>query len=177
MSRKIHRKYKQTAPDMKVLAIDPGYGRIGFAILTKTEVETSLLFSECMETDKEEEFEKRLTRIGNRLQDIIQKHNPTCVAIERLFFSKNKKTALRTAEVRGVCMYTTKNHNIEITEYTPNQIKNAVTGNSMATKKDIIRMVPKLVQVDDKKRHDDEYDAIAIGITHITSTQSQIQNI
>ena len=160
---------------MKTIAIDPGYGRIGFAVLTKTGSKNVLLFSECLETEKEIKFEERLLIIGNRLRHIIQKYTPTCAAIEQLFFSKNKKTALKTAEVRGVCVYVAKNHNLEITEYTPNQIKNAVTGNSTATKKDIIYMVPRLIQMDNKKRHDDEYDAIAIGITHLISARSYLQ--
>lgn len=155
---------------MKVLAIDPGYGRIGFAILTKENMQHTLLFSECFETDKGMEFEKRLEHVGNRLREIIQTYNPNCATIERLFFSKNKKTALRTAEVRGVCMYIAKSSGIEITEYTPNQVKNAITGNSNATKKDIIRMVPRLIPLHNSKKHDDEYDAIAIGITHLVSS-------
>lgn len=151
---------------MKVFAIDPGYGRIGFAIVEKKEGKTNLLFSECFETKKEEAFEDRLAQIGDRMRNIMQAQQPDCAAIERLFFSKNKKTALQTAEVRGVCVYTVKEHGLAITEYTPNQIKNAITGNSNATKKDIIRMVPQLIALSEKKRHDDEYDAIAIGIAH-----------
>ncbi|MCY4577114.1 MAG: crossover junction endodeoxyribonuclease RuvC [Candidatus Kaiserbacteria bacterium] len=154
---------------MKVLAIDPGYGRIGFAVLLKEGGKTNLLFSECFETEKETVFEERLKKIGDRIRDIAQAHQPDCAAIERLFFSKNKKTALQTAEVRGVCIYTTKEYNLTIAEYTPNQVKNAITGNSNATKSDVIRMVPRLITLDSRKRHDDEYDAIAIGITHLVS--------
>ena len=155
---------------MKVLAIDPGYGRIGFAILEKKPMRHTLIFSECFETDQHNAFEKRLADIGERLQKIIHIHRPDHAAIERLFFSKNKKTALRTAEVRGACIYTAKSNGLTITEYTPNQIKNAVTGNSNAVKKDIIRMLPNLISLDAKKRHDDEYDAVAIGITHLAAT-------
>lgn len=162
---------------MKVLAIDPGYGRIGFAVLEKRDSWNKLIFSECFETDKNTEFEKRLSLIGDRLQKIIHLHSPSCAAIEKLFFSKNKKTALHTAEVRGVCMYAAKSLGIEIFEYTPNQVKNAVTGNSNATKKDIIRMVPRLITIDGEKKHDDEYDAIAIGITHIASSKSYIKTV
>ena len=160
---------------MKVLAIDPGYGRIGFAVIEKREPQNKLIFSECFETNKDTEFEKRLSLIGERLRDIVQIYKPDCAAIEKLFFSKNKKTALYTAEVRGMCVYIAKKQSMEITEYTPNQIKNAVTGNSNATKKDIIRMVPRLIPTGGKKKHDDEYDAIAIGITHLASSRSYIK--
>ena len=154
---------------MKVLAIDPGYGRIGFAVVEKVDRKTNLLFSECFETEKEVAFENRLMQIGDQIRSIIQAYQPNCAAIERLFFSKNKKTALQTAEVRGVCIYTTKEYGLAIAEYTPNQVKNAITGNSNATKKDIIRMVPRLITLNEKKQHDDEYDAIAIGITHLVA--------
>ena len=154
---------------MRVLAIDPGYGRIGFAILLKEDGQTTLLFSECFETAKDLVFEERLAQIGNRVREIAVVYTPDCVAIERLFFSKNKKTALKTAEARGVCIYAAKDQGLLVTEYTPNQIKNAITGNSNAAKNDIVRMVPRLIALDDRKRHDDEYDAIAIGITHLVS--------
>ena len=160
----------------KVLAIDPGYGRIGLAIVQKKDTEITLLFSECFETEKETVFEERLSHIGNRILEIITAHQPNHAAIEKLFFSKNKKTALKTSEVRGICIYTAKSKGLEVTEYTPNQVKNAVTGNSNATKKDIIRMVPRLIAMEDKKRHDDEYDAVAIGITHTAALQQVYKN-
>ena len=170
MNRKIPRRYLPIKHNtMKVLAIDPGYGRIGFAVLLKDSGRTHLLFSECFETGKEVVFEERLAQVGDRVRNIIQTHQPFCVAIERLFFSKNKKTALQTAEVRGVCIYAAKDHDLAVAEYTPNQIKNAITGNSNAAKQDVVRMVSRLISLDDKKRHDDEYDAIAIGITHLVS--------
>ena len=154
---------------MRVLAIDPGYGRIGFAIVVKKDGKIDLLFSDCFETAKEEPFENRLLEIGNRVRSVIETYQPSSVAIERLFFSRNKKTALQTAEVRGACVYVVKEYALSVNEYTPNQVKNAVTGNSNAAKKDIIRMVPQLVALDEKKRHDDEYDAIAIGIAHLVA--------
>ena len=154
---------------MKVLAIDPGYGRIGFAVLTKEGGKTNLLFSECFETEKDLLFEERLTQVGDRERSIIQTYQPDCMAIERLFFAKNKKTALQTAEVRGVCIYAAKECGLPVAEYTPNQVKSAITGSGNAGKQDMIRMVPQLITLDHKKRHDDEYDAIAVGITHLVS--------
>ena len=162
-------KYLRIKCNMKILAIDPGYGRIGLAVLLKEGGRIDPLFSECFETGKEIAFEERLGQVGSRVRDVIQTHQPVCVAIERLFFSKNKKTALQTAEVRGVCIYTAKDYGLEVAEYTPNQVKNAITGNSNATKNDVIRMVPRLIALPSGKRHDDEYDALAIGITHLVS--------
>ena len=155
---------------MKILAIDPGYGRIGFAVLKKTQEKPELLHSECFETDKKTPYEKRLKSVGERLRYLIKKHQPDCVVVERLFFSKNKKTAMHVAEVRGLLLYEAQLGGIETVEYTPNQIKNAVTGSGIGDKKQIMRMVPKLINIDTKKdRNDDEYDAIAVGITHLAT--------
>ena len=89
---------------MKILAIDPGYGRIGLAVLLKEGGRIDPLFSECFETGKEMAFEERLERVGSRVRDVIQIHQPVCVAIERLFFSKNKKNCV--ADSGGAwCVY------------------------------------------------------------------------
>ena len=155
---------------MKLLAIDPGYGRAGFAVLTKINGADTLLFSECFETEKELPLSERMRMVGERMERHIQTHAPECVVIEGLFFAKNKKTALHIAEVRGMCFYIAQKNKLEIVEYTPNQIKSAVTGSGSAKKRDIIRMVPLLVKVErGVKRHDDEYDAIAAGITHLAT--------
>lgn len=154
---------------MKILAIDPGYSRIGFAVMTKKE-KPELNFSECFETEKNEPIEERILKVGDRLREHIQRHKPDTVVIEKLFFAKNKKTALQIAEVRGMCIYIAKKEKKEVIEYTPNQIKNAVTGNSNADKKQMIRMIPLLMNLKEKKKYDDEYDAIAAGITHLATT-------
>ena len=81
---------------MKLLAIDPGYGRIGFAILTKdpSTKKEALIFSECFETGEGEGFDERVRMVGKRMKELLQEHKPRCVVIERLFFSKNKKNRL-----------------------------------------------------------------------------------
>ena len=157
---------------MKLISVDPGYGRTGFAILSEKDRKPILVHSECFETEKHTPYEERLTLVGRRLEYLIKTHGPNHMAIEKLFFAKNKKTAMHIAEVRGMCIYQAKNLNIDITEYTPNQIKNAVTGNSNANKKDIIRMIPLLITMNEtQKKHDDEYDAIAAGITHLAAVR------
>ncbi len=162
---------------MKLIAIDPGYDRTGFAVITKENDRMVLLFSECFETDGGKEYNKRIVEVGTRLEKLIEKHEPDSVVIEKLFFSKNKKTALRVAEVRGLCIYEAEKRNIPVAEYTPNQIKSAVTGNGRADKKQIMRMIPHLIEIDrNKKRHDDEYDAVAIGITHLAAVRNNIPN-
>lgn len=153
---------------MRVLAIDPGYERLGIAVLEKkVGGKEQLIFSECFQTPKTAEFVDRLHAIGAELRKIIKEYSPTGVAIESLFFTNNQKTAMHVAEVRGVIMYEAVNHKLQFAEYTPAQIKNAVTGDGRADKKQIFSMVTKLVKIDKEINFDDEYDAIAIGITFL----------
>lgn len=154
----------------KILAVDPGYGRIGFAVLEKNIKGTTLLFSECIETDQSLTFDERLEIVISCLKNHIKKYSPKSVVLEKIFFSKNKKTALQVSEVRGACIYAIKESGAALFEYHPGEIKKAITGNGNATKKDIIKMAPLLVQIEKKdKMLDDEYDAIAIGLAHLAT--------
>ena len=153
---------------MRVIAIDPGYERLGIAVLEKSASgKEVVLYSDCFQTPKTDLFIERLHAIGAELGKIIEKFSPDAMAIESLYFTNNQKTAMHVAEVRGVLMYLATNHNLLFAEYTPNQIKNAVTGDGRADKKQIYNMVTKLVTLKKEIRLDDEYDAIAIGITFL----------
>ena len=153
---------------VRVIAIDPGYDRVGIAVLEKNNKET-IVFSECFITQKEDHHNKRIFEIGERIYFLIQKYQVDVLAIEALFFSKNTKTAMLVAEARGVIIFQAYRNNIPVFEYTPNQIKLAVTGYGNATKKDIFFMIPKLIYLDKRKRIDDELDAIALGLTFLAS--------
>jgi len=151
---------------MRILALDPGYDRLGIAVLEENE---NLIFSECFETSKKDSHEKRLLDVGNRLEEVIKKYSPTCCAVEELFFSKNQKTAMKVAEVRGVIIFQAIRFNLPVHEYKPVEIKVAVTGHGGSDKKQVIHMVKTLLKLKEDKKHDDEYDAIATGITHLAS--------
>ena len=148
-----------------ILGIDPGYGRIGIAIIEKTKKGDNLIHSECFETEAKLLHHERLLSLGEKIKTIIKKSQPQKIAIETLLWSKNKKTALQVAEARGVILFEAAKSGCLICEYNPNQIKLAVTGYGKSDKKQIINMVGKLVKLDIKKRYDDEYDAIATAIT------------
>lgn len=152
---------------MKILGIDPGYERLGIAILekNKTDRRENLLFSECFKTSAKLEFSERILLIGERLEEIIKKYKPEVLSIETLFFTTNQKTAMRVAETRGVIIYLAKKYNLKIFEATPLQIKIATTGYGKATKDQVMKMVKMLIQVDKNKKSDDELDAIAITLT------------
>ncbi len=148
-----------------ILGIDPGYGRVGIAVIEKTNKGEKLIYSECFETDGKLPHPRRLLLIGEKIKKIIDKYQPKKIAVETLLWSKNKKTALQVAEARGVILLEAARCGILICEYNPNQIKLAITGYGKSDKKQVICMVEKLVKLNPQKRHDDEYDAIATALT------------
>lgn len=157
----------------RVLAIDPGFDRVGIAVLEKDAV----LYSNCLETNRKSSHQKRLLEIGNEIKEVIDKWGPTSLAIESLFFNQNTTNALKVSEARGVILYQAAESGLRVYEYSPQAIKIAVTGYGKADKKQIETMVRKLVHVpiedrSSKRRLDDEIDAIALGITHLASVRS-----
>lgn len=152
---------------MKVLAIDPGYGRCGVAVLEKVHGKDILVYSQCIETSPKDEFGDRLAAVADACARLIVTHSPDCIAMEKLYFSNNQKTAMRVSEVRGALLNTAALHGLTVTEYTPGQIKSASAGWGGADKRQVAQMVRMLVKIDKEIKHDDEYDAIAIGITHL----------
>ena len=159
---------------MIILSIDPGYERLGIAVLEKSPKQKEiLLHSECFKTSAKIPHHKRLLLIGKKIKEIIEKFPPEILATEKLFFSKNQKTALLVAESRGVILYTASSLDLRIFEYTPAEIKIAVTGYGKSEKRQIIDMVKKLIVVPKTKNSDDEFDAIAIGLTHFAINKIQ----
>ncbi|MES2203136.1 MAG: crossover junction endodeoxyribonuclease RuvC [Patescibacteria group bacterium] len=154
---------------MKVLAFDPGYERLGVAVLEKNKGKETLLHSECLRTSPKLTFAQRLAQLGGEIEKLITKHKPDCVAIENLYFETNAKTAMNVSAVRGMLLYIAASHELVTHEYTPLQVKVAVTGNGRSDKASIALMVPRLVALPTGKRLDDELDAIAVGITCLAS--------
>lgn len=152
---------------MRILAIDPGYERMGVAVVEKTGSKETLLYSSCIRTPKKSEFSSRLLLLGREVEKVIAEFQPTGVATEKVFFENNQRTATSVAEVRGMISYITAKNALPLHEYTPLQIKVAVAGYGKADKKQVETMVKALVKIPEGKRLDDEYDAIAIGLTCI----------
>lgn len=150
----------------RILGIDPGYERLGIAVIEKSASgKEALLNSDCFKTPKTEFFEQRLFSVGSEIDRVIQKYSVTAFAIENLFFNTNQKTALKVSEVRGALTYIALSHKLLFFEYTPLQIKNAITGYGRSDKKQIIDMLPHLIEIKKDIKHDDEYDAIAVALT------------
>ena len=151
---------------MRILGIDPGFERLGIAVLEKNKSGKSpsaksyggtmerVLFSECFKTSAKLEFSERLRLIGEEVKKIIKEYKPEVLAIETLFLNTNQKTVMRVAEARGVVIYEAAQAGLQIFEASPPQIKIATTGYG---KKD--------ENIDEDKKSDDELDAIAIALT------------
>lgn len=154
---------------MRVLAIDPGFERVGIAVLEKKDGKEVLLYSDCFKTSSKLPFENRLLLIGEELARIIETYKPGAAAVETLFFNSNQKTAMRVAEARGVIIHTSVSRGLALCEYTPLQIKIAVTGYGKADKEQVSFMTQKLLGMAGAAKHDDETDAIALGITCLAS--------
>lgn len=152
---------------MRVLAVDPGYGRFGVAALEKEGAggKERLLFSECIETERAAAVPARLGALGARFEALLVEYSPDYVAIESLFFNTNQKTAIAVAESRGVALYLAAKHGCEVREFTPQEIKVAVTGYGKSDKAAVMAMLARLVPNIPQDALDDEYDAIAVGIT------------
>lgn len=153
---------------MTVLAIDPGFGRLGWAVLKKDNGQDILLGSDCVTTSNQTDFPTRLQTIAINLKTVLQLFpNITDVAVEKLYFAKNKTTALKVAEVRGVVLELAATEGFKVSEYSPAEVKAAVAGHGGATKSQVANMVGRLIKLEDRPRLDDELDAIAIGLTHL----------
>lgn len=150
---------------MKVLAVDPGYDRLGVAILEKPNGKETILFSDCLTTDKNQPINKRIAELGQRLEKLFDEYQPDTVAVETLFFNQNRSTAIAVAEMRGVVLYLAEKYGCGLMEFGPQAVKVAVTGYGASDKAGIHTMLKHLVANLPERALDDEYDAIAIGIT------------
>lgn len=150
---------------MKVLAIDPGYDRLGVAVMEYQDGKEFLHFSTCVITNKTTPLSDRLVTVGDTISALIKEHSPDTVAIETLFFNKNITTAIGVAQARGIIIYLAKTAGCTLYEFGPQEIKVAVTGYGNSDKRAVYDMVTRLVPNVPTNAHDDEYDAIAVGIT------------
>lgn len=156
---------------MRILGIDPGYDRLGVAILDRTANTDTLQYSDCFLTEKRDTVPERLASLGARLEKLFRKWQPEIVALERIFFSVNKKTAIAVAETRGMITYLAAKRGLPIVEYAPSEVKVAVTGYGHADKSQVAAMVTRLVHLPHSPRYDDEYDAIAIALTATAASE------
>ncbi|MBU0750170.1 crossover junction endodeoxyribonuclease RuvC [Patescibacteria group bacterium] len=157
---------------MRVLGIDPGFDRLGLAILEGDPSKPTLVWSTCVQPPKGEQNE-RLACVFKAVSEALAEYSPDLLALETLFFSTNKKTAISVAEARGAILAAAGTHGILVKEIAPGQVKLAVTGYGASDKRAVALMIPKLVSLPEKKRLDDELDAIAVGIAALSNRYPQ----
>lgn len=133
----------------------------------------ALIYSQCVETSAQAEFAERLDTIAGECARLIEIHAPSYLAIEKLFFNTNQKTAMRVAEVRGALIQSASERGVAVHEYTPMQVKSAVAGWGGADKRQVATMVRLLMKIEKQIKHDDEYDAIAIALTHLANVRAR----
>lgn len=159
---------------MRVLGVDPGYDRMGISIVEAANNRDTVIYSHCIETNPQHDMADRLVKIGSTLQQIITTHHPDAVGIETLFFNKNVKTAIGVAQARGVLLYLARQHNLPIYEFGPQAIKTAITGYGNSDKTAVTTFLTHLVTGLPENGLDDEYDAIAVGVTCLAHYGSSV---
>lgn len=149
---------------MRIIGIDPGTATTGFSILDHENGKFILRDYGCIKTSASLSQNIRLQQIATDLGSLIQKYRPEQAAIEKLFFQKNIKTAMSVSEARGVILHTFTNFGLQISEYTPLEIKSAVCGYGKADKKMVQQMVKIILGLKNPPKPDDAADAIAVAI-------------
>ena len=148
---------------MKILGIDPGIGRTGYAIIETAGNKTKLMEAGCITTKPGSYEPHRLLEIKKDVTDIIRHFKPDAVCLESLFFAANSKTAMMVGQARGVVVVTAADHKLKIIEVTPLQVKIAATGYGKADKGQVQRMLVKLLNLKKAPKPDDAADAAAIA--------------
>jgi crossover junction endodeoxyribonuclease RuvC len=151
---------------MRILGIDPGTGILGFGIIETSGSQAQLVDAGVIRTPVKQDDAVRLQTIYEELTDIIAATKPTTMSVEKLFFIRNITTAMTVAQARGVVLLCGKQAGLSIFEYTPLQIKMAITGYGRAEKKQIQEMVRVILQLKDMPQPDDCADALAAALTH-----------
>lgn len=149
---------------MRILGIDPGYGRIGWAIVEGNKSKQVLVAAGCLETDPQASLDSRLLEIYQFVFDLIAEHKPDRAAVEELFYFKNQKTVMAVGQARGVIVIAIKHQQIPCFHYTPLQIKSTIAGYGQADKKQVQLMVKTQLKLQAAPKPDDAADACAVAL-------------
>lgn len=158
---------------MRIIGIDPGTGILGFGVVDINGAKTKMVTAGVITTPAHTPIDERLEEIFDGLTEIIAETNPEVMSIEKLFFSQNVTTAISVAQARGVAMLTGRRAKLPIHEYTPQQIKQTLTGYGKADKKQVQEMVRIQLGLTEAPKPDDCADALAAAITHAMMSRGQ----
>lgn len=156
---------------MIVLGIDPGTAITGYGFVTERDSQAIAIASGAITTPADQSLPDRLVTIHQQLGALIEQYKPDHAAVEQLFFNKNVRTALAVGHARGVILLTLAQANVPIFEYTPLEVKQAITGHGRADKRQIQQMITWLLNLDKTPKPDDVADALAIAVCHLHSAR------
>lgn len=158
---------------MVIMGIDPGYAIVGFGIVDYKNNKFDLLSYGAITTEAKTDFSDRLIRIYEGVDSLIKKYRPDAIAIERLYFTTNQKTAIDVAQARGGILLAARQNLINVSEYTPLQVKGAVVGYGKAEKKQVMEMTRVMLGLKEYPKPDDAADALAVAICRAHSGDSK----
>jgi crossover junction endodeoxyribonuclease RuvC len=152
---------------MFVIGIDPGLARMGYAVIAVNDRKPEPVCYGCIESGKDLRTSERLLHIYTEVAALLEQYPPAHLAMEKLFFSKNITSAMNVSEARGVILLLAEQKKIQVTEYTPNQVKQAITGSGRADKRQMQEMIKRLLHLSEIPKPDDAADALSIALCHI----------
>ncbi len=153
---------------MIVIGIDPGLARLGYGVIEVAEGDIRMVCYGCIETSgKNLRASERLLKIYTAVEELLEQYQPSHVSVEKLFFAKNISSAMGVSEVRGIVLLAAEQRAIPVTEYTPNQVKQAITGSGRADKRQMQEMIKRLLRLKEIPHPDDAADALSIALCHI----------
>lgn len=158
---------------MRILGIDPGVAITGYSIIEENGNDYCCIASGCIRTASDSEPELRLLAIYDRITELVREHSPQALVVEKIFFSKNVRTAFQVGEARGVVLLAAARAGILLFEYTPLQVKQAVAGYGKAEKAQVQKMVQLLLKLQRQPAVDDEADAMAVALCHLQNRRFQ----
>ncbi len=148
-----------------ILGIDPGFGRMGYGVIEKMKTgEWRAIDFGCIDTSPKKKFVERLQEVYEAVEFLIKKYQPSVVGVEKLFFARNVTTAIEVAQARGVILLCAGQAGLIIDEFTPQQIKQAITGYGKSEKVQMQKMVAIILGIKDKIKSDDAADALAVAL-------------
>jgi crossover junction endodeoxyribonuclease RuvC len=153
---------------MTVLGIDPGLATVGYGILERSGKVFRPVTYDCIRTSgRNKDTSERLEEIFCEIESLIERYSPSWMAVEKLFFSRNVTSAMSVAEVRGVILLAARRHRVPVREYTPSQVKLAITGSGKADKRQVQEMISRLLDLPAIPKPDDVADALSVALCHL----------
>lgn len=150
--------------DKTILAVDPGYSRLGYAVVRTNSREKEFVEAGLIETNSKTNWDERVLKIGKELERIFTKYKPDVFIIESIFFAANQKTALKVAEIKGIAIYIAAKNNVPTEEISPREMKLAFAGHGLADKRQLEKIVKLELKVPENVKIDDVFDALALGL-------------